>query len=273
MPRLTSLFCVAGLSVATALPHAANAEEWDPIEPANRVFFAVNDGLDFILIKPLARGWIFVIREPGANAVDRFFTNLEFPIRFVGNLLQARWGDCGEETARFLVNSTVGIVGFFDLATGMGLDLNDEDIGQAVGTWGVGAGPYLMVPLLGPSNGRDFFTGFADSALLGPVSIVRSTVGNLNTRALLLDEVEEAKLASLDYYAFVRNAYVTTRQAQIEDRDPDRVLEDEGDDLYEIDEELEEGIEEEDEDPPEDDGESAYGAVAKANVATGDAEQ
>ena len=224
------------LWAALLQPEPARAQEWDPIEPVNRVVFAVNDGFDFILLKPAARGWRFVLRDPGTRAVDRFFTNLEFPIRFVGNLLQLRPIRATEETGRFVVNTTVGLVGFFDPASRIGLDLYEEDIGQAFGHWGVPAGPYLMAPLLGPSNPRDFVTGLAEGLLLGPGSIARATLGNLNTRALYLSEVEEAKLASLDYYAFVRNAYVTTRQALVEDRDPEQAEPEVVDDLYEIDE-------------------------------------
>lgn len=227
-------------AIVAGFPHgavrAADALEWDPIEPVNRVFFAFNDGLDVFLIAPAARGWRFVLRDPGVRAVDRFFTNLEFPIRLVGNLLQARPCRAGEETGRFLVNTTVGLLGFFDPATPLGLDLYEEDVGQAFGRWGIPAGPYLVIPILGPYEARDLVGGFADGALLGPASIARSTVGNLNTRAQLLEEVEEAKLASLDYYAFVRNAYVTTRQALVEDRDPAEDEPEVDDGLYDLDE-------------------------------------
>jgi len=234
--RAVGCICLCGTLVASFGSHAT-AEEWDPIEPVNRVSFAFNDGLDLILIEPLARGWRFVLREPGVAAVDRFFINLRFPIRFVGNLLQAEVVQTGEETGRFLVNTTIGLLGFFDPASWLGLGLYEEDIGQAVGRWGIPAGPYVVVPILGPSGGRDFVTGFADSALLGPASIAQSTVGNINLRAQLLDEVAEAKLASLDYYAFVRNAYVTTRQAAVENRDPEEDTVEIDEDLYEIDEE------------------------------------
>jgi len=232
---LCGLLAVA-LSLCAAVRPARAADEWDPVEPVNRGFFAFNDFLDLILIEPAAKGWRFVLREPGLNAVDRFFTNLRFPIRLVGNLLQAEGGACVEETGRFIVNTTVGVVGFFDVASSVGIGLYEEDIGQAVGRWGIPAGPYLVAPLLGPSSGRDFITGFADSALLGPISIAQTTLGNLNTRALLIDEVAEAKLASLDYYAFVRNAYVTTRLAAVENRDPEEDTPAIDDDLYEIDE-------------------------------------
>jgi len=234
---------LTGASLCAALVSpigsGVQADEWDPIEPVNRVSFAINDGLDLILIKPLAQGWAFVLRDPGVAAVDRFFVNLRFPVRLVGNLLQAELVHSTEETGRFVVNTTVGLLGFFDPASRLGIGLYEEDIGQAIGRWGIPAGPYLVVPLLGPSGGRDFFTGFADSALLGPASIAESTIGNINLRAQLLDEVEEAKLASLDYYAFVRNAYVTTRQAAVENRDPEEEPDEIDDDLYEIDEDYE----------------------------------
>jgi len=244
-PRRAPIGLVLALALGSALtlaalsPRSAAAEEedleWDPIEPVNRALFAVNEGLDRVLVEPAARGWRFVLREPGLRAVDRFFTNLEFPIRLVGNLLQLRPVRAGEETGRFLVNTTIGVLGFFDPASSLGIGLYEEDVGQAFGSWGVPAGPYLMLPLLGPSGGRDLLTCFAYSALLGPASIARSTLGALNTRAQLIEEIEEAKLASLDYYSFVRNAYVTTRQALVEDRDPAEDTPEVDDDLYDLD--------------------------------------
>jgi phospholipid-binding lipoprotein MlaA len=235
----------ASLALATALLALSACAtrpprgEWDPVEPVNRGFFAFNDGLDRVVVEPLARGWAFVLRPAGTRAVDRLFTNLEFPIRFVGNVLQARPLAAGEEVGRFLVNTTAGIVGLFDPASSLGLGLYDEDIGQAVAVWGVAEGPYLMAPLLGPATTRDFVTGFADSALLGPASIARSTVGMLNTRALLLDDVRQARAAALDYYALVRNGYLSIRRAQVEDRSPTDSQTEIPDDFYDIDDEEE----------------------------------
>jgi phospholipid-binding lipoprotein MlaA len=243
--------CASSGSEATSYSATANPTrpvssgplEWDPIQPVNRAFFAFNDGLDRVLLEPAARGWRFVLRPPGVRAVDRFFTNLEFPIRLLGNLLQLELANSGKEVGRFVVNTTVGVAGFFDPATRIGIGLYEEDVGQAFGRYGVPAGPYLMIPILGPSNPRDFVGGIADGATLGPVSIVRSTLGQLNTRALYIEEVREAKAASLDYYSFVRNAYVTTRQAQVDNRDPEQ-SEPNTDDLYEIEEDEEKGDEE-----------------------------
>ena len=230
-----SLLLVLSLGSGCASRRAVSGE-WDPIEPVNRASFAFNDGLDIVLIEPTARGWRFVFREPGLGLWENFFTNLEFPIRFVGNLLQAELGRSGAELGRFTLNTTVGLAGFFDPASYFGIGIYREDVGQAVGVWGVGPGPYLMIPILGPSNGRDFFTGLIDGALLGPAGIARATVGRLNSRAQLIEDIEQAKLASLDYYAFVRNAYVTTRQRAVANIDPSAEPEDVSDDLYDLDE-------------------------------------
>jgi len=222
-------------TLACASPSAGPSgpvAEYDPVEGLNRPFFSLNDGLDVYVIEPTAKGWRFILRGPGTRAVDRFFTNLEFPIRFVGNLLQAEGYHATEEFGRFLVNTTVGIAGFFDPATPIGLGLYEEDVGQAFGSWGIGPGAYLVIPLLGPSDVRDFIGGTADSALLGPASIARTTIGNLNSRALVIEEVDEIKEASLDYYAFVRNAYLTTRLALVENRDPEASKPQVNDSLY-----------------------------------------
>ena len=240
---LCALVCALLAACASSGTKPESDLEWDPIEPVNRAFFTFNDGVDKLILEPAARGWRFVLRDPGLRAVDRFFTNLEFPIRFVGNLLQAELVHSGQEVGRFALNTTVGIAGFFDPATRFGIPIWEEDIGQAFGHAGMPPGPYLMIPILGPSSPRDFVTGFADSALLFQAAIARTTIGTLNTRALRIEDVREARAASLDFYSFVRNAYVTTRQAQVENRDPEKAKSDASDDLYEIDEDPPEGEE------------------------------
>jgi phospholipid-binding lipoprotein MlaA len=234
---LGALVC-APLAACASTRNTADLE-WDPIEPVNRPIFAFNDGLDSYVLEPVARGWRFVFRNPGMRAVDRFVTNLEFPVRFVGNLLQAELVQSGAEIGRFGVNTTVGVLGFFDPATRFGIGLYDEDLGQAVGSYGLPPGPYLMIPILGPSNPRDFVTGFGDGFVMWYGSIVRNTVGLINSRALLIEDIREAKQASLDYYTFVRNAYVTTREAKVQNRDADAVKPAADEDIYDLEDEEE----------------------------------
>jgi phospholipid-binding lipoprotein MlaA len=207
--------------------------EWDPVEGLNRGFFAFNDVLDVYAIEPAARGWKAVTPQGVRNSVTRFFTNLQFPLRFVGCLTQGKVVAGGSEVVRFVLNTTVGVAGFFDPATPVGFPLHDEDLGQSFGVWGIGAGPYLVLPFLGPTTGRDFL----DIPLGSTASLVPglNLVNLVNTRAGLLVEIREAKDASLDYYAFIRSAYLQRREALILDRNPqDSAPQETNDDIYNL---------------------------------------
>jgi phospholipid-binding lipoprotein MlaA len=190
--------------------------ESDPIEPVNRAFFIFNDVFDRGFLEPIAIGWSYATPQFFRKGLDKVFTNLRFPVRFVGNLLQAEVVHAGEEFARFGVNSTVGVAGFFDPASSLGLGFYDEDFGQALGVYGVPNGPYVMIPLMGPSVLRDTFALVLDAPLgsatgLGGAGVLYA----INTRAIYIDDVRAARAASLDYYVFVRNAYIQRRTALI----------------------------------------------------------
>jgi phospholipid-binding lipoprotein MlaA len=188
----------------------------DPLERVNRPVFWFNHGLDRALFEPLAIGWTWITPEVFRVRLGKAFDNLGFPVRFVNNFLQADVKQTGRELGRFVVNSTVGLAGFFDPATGWGLEKRDEDFGQTLGWWGLPAGPYLVLPLLGPSGARDGVGLAADAPLrprfwfwfLFPPELI-------NTRALLLDDIRELRRSSLDYYVSVRNAYTQYRRALV----------------------------------------------------------
>jgi len=243
MRPVRSLCLAAALLCACASGGSAPVSaESDPIQPVNRATFGFNNALDVAIFEPLAIGWEFITFEALRIRIDQFLTNLAFPVRLFGNLMQAELKNSGEETARFVVNSTVGLAGFFDPAAHWGLEAHSEDFGQALGRWGIPPGPSLVLPLLGPSNARDAFGRIFDTALgSGPALIspaagiaVRSTE-LVNTRALLLQDVRDLKAASLDYYAAVRNGYSQLRHAQV--RNEEVAREELTDDLYEIEEE------------------------------------
>ena len=245
----TSAFRAAAVALACLLPLGlpvpaladSDAPDSDPFEPLNRGTFRFNDTFDVWLAEPAARGWYFVFREPGTRHLGYFFSNLRFPVRFTSTLLQGRVRDSAEETGRFVVNSTVGLAGFFDPTSGWGLEQHDEDMGLTFGHWGAGAGAYVTLPLLGPSGIRDGLGLVLDSALQSGPAFINPWLGTglgvadaLNRRARLLDDVEEAKESSLDYYVFVRNAYRQYRNAQLGIERTE--TEEDPDDLYEIDE-------------------------------------
>jgi len=202
--------------------------ENDPIESVNRKIFWFNDKLDVYVLEPVAKGWHWVIPDRVETSVTNFFYNLRFPIHTLNDLLQGKFKDAGIDVGRFLVNTTVGVAGFFDPATGWGLPLHWEDFGQTLGWWGVGPGPYLVLPLLGPSDLRDGGGLIVDSAASVTPFFVDTyillgarAVEIVNTRALYLEEVRKAKESAFDYYVFVRNAYLQRRLGYINDyREP-----------------------------------------------------
>jgi phospholipid-binding lipoprotein MlaA len=215
--------------------------DYDPAESFNRKMFWFNDKADVYVLEPVAKGWDFVVPDRVQTSIANFFKNLAFPVVFINSTLQAKPRAAAIELARFMANTTFGLAGFFDPATPWGLERQEEDTGQTLGYWGVPAGPYLVWPFFGPSNVRDTF-GLAGDSLLGLytffiipyVTIGTNTVRIVNDRSLFLDEVRNAKKASIDYYVFVRNAYLQRRNTLIEDG----VVKPEGEeDLYEIEDE------------------------------------
>lgn len=187
--------------------------------------FGFNDTLDRYALEPVARGWDYVMPDPVQRSLAHFFTNLRFPIVLANDILQGRPRAAAESLARFEINTFFGGLGFFDLATDLGLRAQEEDTGQTLAVWGISPGPYLVLPLFGPSNPRDT-VGLAGDFALGfytyfvPVPFVTmgaSAIDIVNQRSRLLDEVANAKDASLDYYVFVRNAYVQRRWRLVRD--------------------------------------------------------
>lgn len=199
--------------------------DYDPWEGLNRKTFWVNDKLDVYALEPIARGWDYVMPDPVQRSISRFFYNLLFPVVFVNDLLQAKPRAAAEALARFQINTFFGGLGFFDLATDLGLPLQLEDTAQTFGVWGISPGPYLVLPFFGPSSPRDA-VGLAGDVALGfytyfvPIPFVTagaSAVNIVNERSRYLNEVANAKDASLDYYTFVRNAYVQRRWKLLND--------------------------------------------------------
>src|SRR5882724_4335612 len=187
--RLLSVFLAAALLASCAARRAPASPEHDPIEGVNRKIFWFNDRVDTYVLEPVASGWAWVAPVRVRTSVKNFFDNLRFPIVTANDLLQAKPVAAGSDVARFAVNTTVGVLGFFDPASGWGLEKHNEDFGQTLGVWGVPPGPYIVLPLLGP----------------------------VDERSLILKEVRDAKESSFDYYTFLRNAYVQRRNALVMD--------------------------------------------------------
>jgi phospholipid-binding lipoprotein MlaA len=239
--RLAALTIIAAvLSAGISCVHIdGDPDPSDPWERMNRSTFRFNEGADRWVIEPVAKGVDFITPDPVERSIRRFFDNARFPVYFVNALLQFKPVSAARDLARFLLNTTVGWAGFFDPATHIGLVSSGEDFGQTLGVWGVPPGPYLVLPLLGPSNPRDTVGLAADSAaqvypwfLPMWVNAAITTGDLLNQRSLALDMIAREREAALDYYVAVRNAYTSYRENQVRDQEED---ESDEDDLYYLD--------------------------------------
>ena len=216
--RLSRLAACAGLLM---LPLAANASEPDPWVGYNRFMFSVNETLDTYTLKPLAQGYQAVTPQPIEDGVSNVFRNIGDVRNLANNLLQGKLHDAGVDTGRLIFNTTFGVLGLFDVATRMGLQRNDEDFGQTLGAWGLGSGPYVVLPLLGPSTVRDAFGRVPDSMLAAdayidhvPTRNVVIGVDAINLRASLL---RAERIVSGDKYLFIRNVYLQNREFKVRD--------------------------------------------------------
>lgn len=221
--RATAALAAGLLLAATpALAEDANPDPWNSL---NRGVFRFNDALDRYALEPVAKGYDFVVPDLVQGWIGNFTSNLWFPVVFVNCILQGKPAEATQSLGRFMVNTTLGIGGFGDPATYLEVPRPNEDFGQTLGFWGVRPGPYVVIPLLGPSNVRDTFGRVADSAArIYPYFVpwwATSAEGALevvNTRARYLEEIDDLRTSSVDYYAAVRNAYLQRRQALVEDR-------------------------------------------------------
>ncbi len=209
-------------------PEEPTAATPDPLEPVNRAFFHFNDKLYFWFFKPIATGYKAVIPEDGRIGVHNFFSNVTTPVRLVNCLLQAKFKSAGNETVRFVLNTTIGIAGFLDPARKtFKIEKQEADFGQTLGIWGMGPAFYLDWPVLGPSNVRDT-VGFVGDLAFDPrtyLAYYLFTVSIINTGTYVLDKVNETSLtigeyenlkkAALDPYIALREAYSQYRQNKI----------------------------------------------------------
>ncbi len=197
----------------------------DPLEGFNRAVFSFNDAVDNALLKPIATGYRNVTPEPARECVGNVFSNINDVFVAVNSLLQGKVGDAVSDACRVLINSTVGVLGCFDVASKMGLEKHNRDFGQTFGKWGIATGPYLVLPFLGPSNFRDGVGTIIYSNLDPvwanhiPTRNVAFSLRTVNRRAELLNASSAVEDAALDKYAFVRDAYVQRRQSLVDEED------------------------------------------------------
>ena len=197
------------------------------MEPFNRAIFHFNDKLYFWFLKPAARGYNYVFPEELRIRVRNFFINLLFPVRFVNSILQGNFNGAAVELSRFVVNSTLGLGGLFDPSSrGLHLSMQDEDLGQTLGVYGLGNGIFITVPVLGPHTTRSL-VGWVGDGFLDPVSwyvhpmlLSWGVKGykKFNDVSLTLGDYEALKEAAIDPYVAVRNAYVQYRDSKVKER-------------------------------------------------------
>lgn len=198
--------------------------EYDPWERFNRAMFSFNQRADRFVIRPIARVWNFVVPDLAQQSLSNAFDNIAMPRRVINSLLQLKVEGAARELARFFVNISMGVGGFFDPATELGIRRSDEDTGQTLGFYGVGPGPFLVLPLLPPMTVRDG-VGFAADSAMQPISYIAPFEANagmrgsqvVNDRSLNLEAFDEFERATFDLYSAVRNAYLQRRQRLIEE--------------------------------------------------------
>jgi phospholipid-binding lipoprotein MlaA len=212
---------------------------WDPFEKVNRPIFAFNMFFDEWLLEPVAIAWDWVLPRRVELSIHYFFQNLLMPVRIGNDLLQLKPVAALEDVGRLIVNTSVGIGGLFDVATAGGLPQHNEDFGQTLGYWGVPAGPYLMWPVLGPSNPRDTVGVVVDSFgavqtffLSFPILAAAAVVDTVNDRALTLETFRAEKESAFDLYSAVRSGYTQFRDNQVRDRREAPGAEEDEEDLY-----------------------------------------
>ena len=198
-------------------------ENDDPLEPINRVIFEFNEVVDDNILEPVAKGYKYVTPDPVEKGISNFFSNLGEINTIANDLLQLKFQQAAKDSLRFVVNSTIGVLGIFDVATPLGLSKNKEDFGQTLGFWGVPNGPYLVLPFLGPSSFRDAPGTFVDYEM-SPMEQLhheeRQTLRLMNiieTRAKLLRATKILDTAAKDKYIFIRESYLQKRESLIRD--------------------------------------------------------
>ena len=228
MNRIAPLFLLVSLAASLAACSTRDPQalaEHDPFEPTNRTVFNVTQKVDKYVLKPVAKGYVAVVPQPARDGVHNALTNLDEPVTLGNNLLQGHVGAAGKTVARIVINSTVGIGGLVDVAGKIGIQDDPQDLGITLGKYGLPDGPYLFLPLVGPSSPRDTI-GYVGDIFMDPflyvrfpgrhtLIYVRQGVSIIDLRAQNLDTLDQIERTSVDFYATTRSLYRQHRNAQI----------------------------------------------------------
>jgi len=227
---------IVGSVFLTGCASLTSQQENDPLEFVNRGVYSFNEKADEYVLEPVAKGYQYITPQSVDNGISNFFSNLDDVVVVVNDLLQLKLNQAWSDTVRLLVNSTVGVLGFMEVASDMGFPKHNEDFGQTLGAYGLGTGPYVVLPFLGPSTARDAVGVFAD-AYVDPIQQIKDSdamwgtygVKAVDLRADLILTKKIADQASLDPYEFMRSAYFQRRNYLIYDGNPPFEEEDFGD--------------------------------------------
>ncbi|MGX9966914.1 MlaA family lipoprotein [Roseomonas sp. F4] len=230
---ILALSLLLGLGACATRPDPSDSEAVaefrannDPLEPLNRGAYFVHDGIDTLVLRPAAEIYRVFLPPEVRTAIRNVLANLRTPVILANDLLQGETQRAATTTGRFLVNTTVGIGGIFDRATDFGLIGHTEDFGQTLAVWGAPEGPYLFIPVLGPSSPRDV-VGFAGDVAMNPltytgssetweaINITRTATTAVDTREALIEPIDQVRASSLDPYATIRSAYRQRRVVEI----------------------------------------------------------
>ncbi len=233
-----TLVIIAQLSACATTQPAGELAEYDRYEAMNRQIFAFNQTLDKTILRPVASGYSTFLPKPVRHSVSNVFHNLYEPFTTVNDLLQGKPEEAADSTGRFILNTTLGIVGIFDVATPLGLPIHKEDFGQTFGKWGIGNGPYIMLPFFGPSTARDtssLVLEWVFDPFLGSIEdLHRYTAKAINIvdkRAKLLG-TEKALEMQLDPYIFLRESYLQNREKEMLDGKAEEKVDEFEEDLF-----------------------------------------
>jgi phospholipid-binding lipoprotein MlaA len=224
--RIAAAWLLAAVAFGMLGGCATAHDPRDPLEPMNRAIYKFNDAADKVAIKPIAKGYVTVVPPPIRMGVSNFFGNFRDVTTAVNGLLQGKLKQAASDVGRIGFNTTMGLLGIFDVSTRLGFPKHDEDFGQTLGYWGVKDGPYLVLPFLGPSNLRDAVGLIPDFYLTdpqfyvfhtGPGSWIALGVRYVNARANLLEAEKVFREAAFDEYSFLRDAYLQHRRSVIFD--------------------------------------------------------
>jgi len=219
---------IISMLVLSGCASFSSQKENDPLETMNRGIFKFNEKADEYVLEPVAKGYQYVTPAPVDRGITRFFSNLDDVVVFVNDILQLKFKQAASDGGRFVVNTTVGLLGFLDFATDMGMPKHNEDFGQTLGFYGVGTGPYIVLPIMGASNLRDATSWYVEGVYVNPIFQIDNhrlmwavaSLKVIDARADLIDLKKIVDDAALDPYEFMRSLHFQRREYLVYDGDP-----------------------------------------------------